>query len=396
LKGQCPFSYVTFSIAAQFEKMNTWLHDTIQSEDSFIVIWDLQIVGCLLSFALVTGCAQQQQETPAGLHEQALVFDAHAHSNLRLLKDKSDFGTRSEKGHIDLPRIREGGVDALVFAAWSNPKDGPDKGIQDVLRMADVLHQQLEKFPDRLELALTATDIRRISAAGKTAAIFAVEGGHLIGNDAGILRMYYRLGMRIMTLVWTNNHEWADGCGSNTGKYGYYKQFADHGGLSEKGRDIVREMNRLGIVIDVSHAAAATFDDVLATSAHPVIASHSCADALRPHERNLTDIQLRALAESGGVVGVNFSPFYLALKDSVVTVRTIVDHIDHMVQVMGVNHVGLGSDFDAISTTPEDLTDYADMPKITEELVRRGYDSDAIEKILGGNLLRVFEIVTGS
>jgi membrane dipeptidase len=279
-------------------------------------------------------------------------------------------------------------------------------------------------------MAFSVDDITKARRAGKFAALMGIEGGHSIENDLGLLRDFYRLGVRYMTLTWSNTNEWADSSGDID-----KKDVKHHNGLTDFGRQVVAEMNRLGMMVDISHVSDKTFWDTIATTKAPVIASHSSARALDQHARNMTDDMLKAVGKNGGVVMVNyFSAFidenfrkaYGAQKDereaainalkekyknaSVATryraldraekdwankiprppFRSLVDHIDHIAKVAGIDHVGLGSDFDGVSSLPQEIDSTADLPKITQALVERGYNREQIHKILGGNILRVF------
>lgn len=358
------------------------------------------------------------------LHREAIVVDGHSDTAQRLLDDGIDFGQRLRDGHMDLPRLREGGVDAQFFAAWIDPSYAPDRAFARADSLLDAVIRMTRTVPG-IELARTAAEIREIAARGQVAALLAVENGQAIENDLGKLRRFAEKGVRYMTLTWMNSNDWADGSGGEN----------LHFGLTDFGCQVVREMERLGILVDVSHASDATFWDVLEIATKPVIASHSSTDAFQEHHRNLNDQQLRAIAANGGVVGINFYPAYVdalfaaaadsvtrAIQpqvDSIVTVYAadpgaaqrardelraaafarlpkvplsrVVDHIDHVVQVAGIDHVGLGSDFDGITATPEGLEDASRLPALTRELDERGYSDEEIKKILGGNFLRVLE-----
>jgi membrane dipeptidase len=349
-------------------------------------------MATVTAFALTSPSVQE-------LHKQAIVIDTHSDTIMRLLDNQLDFGKRGADGHMDLPRLKEGGVDAQVFACWTNPKIGPEKMAPRVLKMIDALYQTIDQYPDQIELATTAGDIRRISDEGKVAAILAIEGGHAIGADLGLLRMFRKLGVISMTLTWGNNNEWADGSGAGQpGRdYGlYYGSIKSHNGLTDFGRDVIREMNRIKMIVDISHVSDKTFWDVIELTTAPVIASHSCAWAINPHFRNMKDDMLQALAKNGGVIGLNFFNTFLLEDDTAVDIGTVVDHIDHIVKVAGIDHVGLGSDFDGVDKLPDGLEDCSKMPAITAELIRRGYSDVDIKKILGGNFLRVIEAVIGS
>jgi membrane dipeptidase len=240
-------------------------------------------------------------------------------------------------------------------------------------------------YPQKIGIALTAADADRLYREGKISAFLGIEGGHAIEDSLDTLRDFYSLGVRVMTLTWMYNTNWADASGDTP----------VHGGLTEFGAEVVREMNRLGMVVDVSHASDETFYDTLEVSKKPVVASHSCVRALNNHHRNMTDDMLRALAQNGGVIGINFYSEYLAPAGTEVTVGTLVDHIEYAVDVAGIDHVGLGSDFDGVTALPAGLDDVSKLPAITEELLDRGFAEKDIEKILGGNMLRVFRAALG-
>jgi len=361
------------------------------------------------------------------LHQRAIVLDAHSDVILRVLDKGVDLGVRSDQGHMDIPRLIEGGIDAQVFAIWVSPSYLPNRAIKRALDMIDAVYQQIEKHPDKLELARTASDVERIAAQNKIAVILGLEGGHIIEDDLAVLRMFYQLGVRYMTLTWMNTNNWADAAGDT----------ARWGGLNDFGVKVVKEMNRIGMIVDVSHVSDETFWDVLEVTSDPVIASHSSCRALCDHFRNLSDEMLRALAENGGVVGINFYAGYLdeeykeqaekmrrELKEQLealereykdhpeqyhkqrraliekkrrelktVSLEKLIDHIDHVVKVAGIDHVGLGSDFDGCSVLPVGLEDCSKVPNITQALLERGYNEEEILKILGGNFLRVFREV---
>jgi membrane dipeptidase len=358
-----------------------------------------------------------------GIHKRAIVIDTHADTPLRLLDEGLDLGARSGEGHLDLPRMREGGLGAEFFSIYVAPRFAPHFLARGMAEIGAVL-EQVEKHGRELELARTAADIRRIHAAGKIAALMGVEGGHTIENDPRVLEVLYRLGVRYMTLTWAISTDWA-GSSGDSGR---------NRGLSAMGRGIVARMNRLGMMVDISHVSDSTFWEALKVTRAPLIASHSCCRALCDHPRNLTDDMLRALAKNGGVAQINFYSGFLdgeyaaaqkkleaqyEAEDKQLiekwkadparmsrerrrlenqydarlprpSFERIVDHIDHAVKVAGVDHVGLGSDFDG-STMPRGLDDVSKLPLITAELLRRGYREPDIIKILGANLLRVME-----
>ncbi|PYR65152.1 MAG: membrane dipeptidase [Acidobacteria bacterium] len=361
------------------------------------------------------------------LHDRAIVIDTHDDTTQRLLDDKSfDIGARNADGSIDIPRMREGGLDALFFSIWM-PGDvtGP-AAIKQALQQIDSVREAVRLHPRDLVLATSVADIRRASADRKIAALMGLEGGHMIDEDLGVLRMYAALGVRYMTLTHSLNTTWADSSGDTPA----------HNGLTAFGKDVVRELNRLGVMVDISHVADKTFFDALEVTRAPVIASHSSARAIANAPRNMTDDMLRALAKNGGVVMINYNagfisePFRVAPRPAEFTARvdaihkrcgtdeacsildeqranwdamragvlpmvtweTIVAHIDHAVKIAGVDHVGLGSDFDG-AVMPLGMEDASKLPRITDALLKKGYSERDVEKILGRNLLRVMEQV---
>ncbi len=323
---------------------------------------------------------------PQKLHADAIVIDAHCDTLLSVVEEKRPLAERSDKGHNDLVRLREGGVTAQVFALFARPAAlGGAAPTWEALRLLDAFYQGLEATPD-LMLATRAADIRRAKAEGRLAGIIGLEGAEALRGDLGVLRILHRLGLRNLGLTWSVRNEAADGVfEERTG-----------GGLTEFGVQAVRECNRLGIMVDVAHLAPAGLAEVLALSEAPVIDSHANARALCDHRRNLTDAQLEGVARTGGVVCVVFVPGFVADKPEERTLARVLDHIDHIVHVAGVDHVGLGSDFDGFDDPPiSGLEGGCDLPHITEGLVARGYGEEDVRKILGGNLLRVFEHVAG-
>jgi len=363
------------------------------------------------------------------LHDRAIVIDSHDDTPQRMLFDKTfDISVRHKDGHIDVPRMREGGLDALFFSIWV-PSDvtGPP-AVKRALDLIDCVREAARLHPNDLMLATTAADIRRAAAEHKIAALMGMEGGHMIDDDVRLLRVYAALGVRYMTLTHFKNNTWAD---SSTDK-------AAHNGLTPFGKDVVREMNRLGMMVDISHVADKTFWDVIETTKAPVVASHSSARAIANHPRNMTDDMLRALAKNGGVVMINYHAAFLSEEFRVASEKKsgtvvesmaamskkcggneacttleseridheamargelpkvywdkIVEHIDHAVKVAGADHVGLGSDFDG-ATMPIGMEDASKLPKITDALLKKGYSDADVEKILGGNILRVMEAV---
>ena len=372
----------------------------------------MRLAAFLLAFPLFP-----QAAPPIGV-------DSHMDTLQRVLIDRVDLSRRSPVGHSDIPRLKQGGVNAPFLALWVPTYYKGAEAIRRTLDLRDAAQRLFDSHPELIALALNAADVERITRSGRIAAILTVEGGHQIDDDLGVLRMYYRLGVRSMTLTHFRSHNWAD---SSTDK-------PLHNGLTDFGRDVVREMNQLGIIVDVSHVSDKTFYDVLAVTTKPVIASHSSCRAISDVPRNMTDDMLRALAKNGGVVGINFGEGFLNPKDAetlkadiarvadeptltgkaldryadeqfrkeqlehpttYATIDDAVAHIDHAVQVAGIDHVGIGSDFDGISAPPKGLEDVSKMPALAAALKKKGYSDADLRKILGGNTLRVLREVTG-
>ena len=330
------------------------------------------------------------------IHRDAIVVDTHC-DTLKCLSplftrardamwvDRSavGLGSRADVGHVDIPRLREGGVDCQVFAISSLRDRTPPFALRTALNMLDVFYAECKKNRDRIVPATSHSDILRAVRGGKVAALLSIEGADVIEGSLGALRVFHRLGVRMVGLVHSRRNLLADGVtDSKTG-----------GGLSEFGVEVVEELNRLGILIDVSHLSDAGFWDLVDVTRASFVASHSNSRAVCDHPRNLTDDQIRALADRGGVMGINFAPAFVHPTHA--TVERVVDHIDHIVDLVGADHVGLGSDFDGIPATPEGLENVSKMLNITRELVRRGYPEEDIRKILGENHLRVFREVVG-
>ncbi len=400
----------------------------------------------LLSYLLlVAASATAQSSSPAGptvsararaIQESAIVVDTHADTPQRFLDEGFDIGSTdpNDVGHISLDKARRGNLGAEFFSIWVDPETNQGHFAQHTFDLIDSVYEQAAHHPDRMVMAFSVADIERAHHEHELATLMGIEGGHSIENDMHLLRDYYRLGVRYMTLSWSNTNEWADSSGDiNDPKVQH------HNGLTDFGKQVVLEMNRLGMMVDISHVADKTFWDTIATTKAPVIASHSSARALVDAPRNMTDDMLRAVAKNGGVVQVNFFSGFVdedyrkamlaREKDQAAAIQkyveslkaqgkpvsyieidrmerewtakiprppfnSLIDHIDHIAKVAGVDHVGLGSDFDGVSgATPQGMDSAADLPKITQALLDRGYNSDDIKKILGGNLLRVFRQV---
>ncbi len=384
------------------------------------------LCAVILTMTSGFGIAQEDIARARRISRQAIGIDAHIDTLQRVLIENADIGRRSATGHVDIPRLREGCMHAPFFALYVPTYYKGAEAVRRTLDLRDAMQRVLDTYPQEIELATTASDIERIVAAGKIAAFLSVEGGHQIDNDLAVLRIYYQLGVRAMTLTHFRSNDWADASTDSP----------RHNGLTDFGRQVIREMNRLGMIVDVSHVSDKTFYDTLAVSIKPVIASHSACRALSDIPRNMTDDMLRALAKNGGVVGINFGSGFLnqksaeALKKSIssmtaaepdlagkplddysreqhtkdaqdvsheprASIEDLVTNIDHAAKVAGIDHVGIGTDYDGVSSVPVGLEDVSRMPNLTAALLRRGYTEPDIKKILGGNFLRVIREVTG-
>ncbi|HTW57510.1 MAG TPA: dipeptidase [Terriglobales bacterium] len=367
------------------------------------------------------------------IQESAIVIDTHADTPQRFLDEGFDMGSTdpNDFGNLSLDKAKRGNLSAEFFSIWVDPDTNQGHFARHTFDLIDSVYEQAARHPDRMMMAFSVADIERAHREHKLAACMGIEGGHSIENDMHLLRDYYRLGVRYMTLTWSNTNEWGDSSGDIDDP-----KVQHHNGLTEFGKQVVVEMNRLGMMVDISHVADRTFWDAIATTKAPVIASHSSARALVDAPRNMTDDMLRAVAKNGGVVQVNFfsgfddADFRKAMlvqaKDQAAAIqkyvddlkaqgkevsyveedrierewmakiprpplKSLIDHIDHVAKVAGIDHVGLGSDFDGVSgATPQGIDSAADLPKITQALLDRGYSAENIKKILGGNLLRVF------
>jgi membrane dipeptidase len=381
-----------------------------------------------------------QHADPAAVHRSAIVIDTHADTTQRMLDEHYDLASPLNGGMVNFESAKQGNLGAEFFSIWVEPKLYEGHYARRTLELIDAVDQQAAQHPDKMMLATSPADIMTAHREHKLAALMGIEGGHSIEDSLGLLRDYYRLGVRYMTLTWSNSNDWADSSGDIDDKNVKHTQ----DGLSDFGKDVVFEMNKLGMMVDISHVADKTFYRTVITSRAPVFASHSSARALAAAPRNMTDDMLRAVARSGGptshggLVMVNFYSAFLsdewrkaweaqaperkaaeaeeiarqkaagkpadgsaigaidkqfAAKIPRPPLSLLIDHIDHIAKVAGVDHVGLGSDFDGISSAPEGLNSAADLPKITAALMARGYSAADCEKILGGNFLRFFREV---
>ncbi|MBC7264702.1 MAG: membrane dipeptidase [Chloroflexi bacterium] len=319
------------------------------------------------------------------LHRDAIIFDGHCDTLLEIQEGNWKLGERSERGHVDLPRLTEGGVTAQIFALYIAPEYLPARATWQALRLIDLFQREAEANADRLLLATRAADIEEAKRRGKVAGVLGLEGAEALEGDLGVLRLLYQLGLRNVGITWNFRNQAADGLGEKrTG-----------GGLTEFGVKLIEELNRLGVMVDVAHLAPAGVRDVLAISQGPVVASHANAYAVCPHQRNLTDEQLEGIARSGGVVGVTFVASFVAEDKEQATLAKLLDHVDHIVKVAGIDHVGLGSDFDGYEEGVREIKDAASLPLITLGMAERGYSEEDIRKFLGGNWLRVFRQIVG-
>jgi membrane dipeptidase len=378
----------------------------------------------------MTSQSNQSATSPQArqLHFSSIVIDTHTDTTQRFIDGDFDLAPRNEKGSVDIPRMKEGGLDAIFFAVWMPSKVRGPVAVERAQKQIEAVHAQVKKHPNDLAFATTADQIRATRAQNKIAILLGIEGGHMINSDLAVLRKFSAEGVRYMTLTHSGNSEWAD---SSTDK-------PAHNGLSPFGNQVLAEMNRLGMIVDVSHVSDKTFHDVLATSKAPVFASHSNCRALCDHPRNMSDAMIRELAAKGGLIQINFHVGFLSQEfrnaeradpkinqaialevhkrcgdkegcqliegDRItreyveagklprVEWTTIVDHIDHAVKIAGIDHVGIGSDFDG-ANMPFGMEDASMLPKITNALLQKGYTEGDVKKILGENTLRLMSDV---
>ena len=340
------------------------------------------------------------RERATKLQRASLVVDTHNDITSPITDEGFDMGARDTSGKIqtDIPRMKEGGLNVEFFSIYVAAKYAKEGGsARRALDMIDGVYEQARRHPESLEMASGVDDIRRIRKSGKIAALMGIEGGHAIEDSLSALRLFYKLGIRYMTLTHTNTNNWADSAGG----IGNPPEIRHHG-LSEFGKDVVREMNRLGMMVDISHVGDETFWKVIETTQSPVIASHSSCRALTNVPRNMTDDMLKALAKNGGVIMINFyngfiNTDYAKPGDPVptktaqtATLEMLMQHFEHAIQVAGIDHVGIGSDFDGVDgLLPPGMEDVSKLPTITYELLKRGHSEADVKKVLGENLLRV-------
>lgn len=375
---------------------------------------------------------QELRDDQLSIHRHAIAIDMHADTTQRMLDEQVDLTQRLADGHFDSVRARAGGLDAQFFSIWVEPQLFGGGGWGATKRADEqiaAVRELTEKHPDLWQMATKAGDVRRIAAEGKLAALLGLEGGYAIDERVANVERYFNMGVRYMSPAWSISTSWAGSSGDDVGRTR---------GLNDLGKNIIREMNRVGMMVDVSHVSDKTFWDIIETTSKPIIATHSGCRAIADVPRNLTDDMIKALAKTGGVVSVIFYPEHLEpgwseqkkrvdveiapqvqraseaarggvaqkklARDEVrreeyarrlppVTVARLVDHIDHVVKLVGIDYVAIGSDFDGVQSTLADLATVEDLPNLTRELLRRGYSVSDVEKILGGNILRVMEEV---
>jgi membrane dipeptidase len=407
----------------------------------------LAAVGVILISCLFTNCRmnQQSEQTPIStlqdssrkadphsIHQRAIVIDMHTDTTQRLVDEQLDIAAKLSDGHFDTVRAKQGGLDAQFFSIWVEPQlfgGGGPSAIKRADEQIAAVRSLTEQHPETWILAISASDIRRIASEGKLAALMGLEGGYAIDERLENVERYYNMGVRYLSPAWSVSTGWAGSSGDEAGQTR---------GLSDFGKNVIREMNRLGMMVDVSHVSDKTFWDIIDTSSKPIIATHSGCRAIANVPRNLDDDMIRAIAKGGGVVCVLYYPAFLEpaweekkqavdneiaslvlkaseaepgdaahkkmARDQVrreeyarrlpkVGVARLVDHIDYIVKLVGIEHVGIGSDFDGVQATLSDLATVADLENLTRELIRRGYSQADIEKILGGNVLRLMEAV---
>jgi membrane dipeptidase len=389
----------------------------------------LELVLLVMGGFFFQACKQKPMDDSSTgmLHSEAVVWDCHNDLAYRVLYEGLNIGNRLPAGHVDIPRLKEGEVDVQVVALFVQNYLYPDKAARQCFQLIEAMTGAIDRNADSVELARTGADVERIVSQGKIAMPLAIEGGHAIEDSLDNLRKFHELGVSSMTLTHNLSHGWADSSGD--------RPIWD--GINDLGRQVVEEMNRLGMVIDLSHVSDKTFYDVIEVSEDPVICSHSGCRALNDHHRNITDDMLRALAKNGGVIGIVFELGYLSPEyskarteqraiarpilskvppvedldlriavehisqgrdwplENLPTIEDLLDHIEHAVEVAGVDHVGLGADMYPRTPSPVGIRGVQDYPSITSGLKKRGYSDEDVKKIMGGNFLRIWKKVTG-
>ncbi|MBA4312038.1 MAG: membrane dipeptidase [Chlorobiaceae bacterium] len=384
----------------------------------------------LILFTFITSLIGFQIQTDyRKIHFHSIVVDAHNDVVGRMMSGE-DISVKTSHGHSDLPRFLDGGVDVQIFSIFVSPRQPAKEYYSIANRQIDAIESFIKRSDGKAAFGNSADEIKKLVIAGKFVAMLGIEGGHIIQNDITKLDHFYKRGVRYMTLTWNNSTSWSTSANDETQQSGKSKKK----GLSKLGIKIVKHMNEIGMIVDVSHVGEKTFWDVINVTTKPIIASHSSIYTICPNKRNLKNEQIRAIAKNGGMVCVNFAPFFIdsgfAAKEKLMleknkervdefraqqkndvklkektlsqflhkeyaeilpSVKQLVDHIDHVAKLVGIDYVGLGSDYDGISVAPAGMEDVTCYPKITEELVRRGYSESDIKKILGENFLRVLK-----
>ena len=363
------------------------------------------------------------------LHKKYLVLDTHSDVTPKFHEASWNFAERHKDGHMDIPRLRDAGFDAQFLSIYMGKTPGDGRAIKEAIRRIDAVYQTVAKHPQQLGLATTASEVRRLRGEGRIACLMGVEGGHIIEDSLAALRMFHQLGVRYMTLAHSFNSHWADSSGAME------DVDPEFGGLSEPGKDLIREMNRLGMMVDISHVSDATFWDAMKISKAPLIASHSSTKGVFPHRRNMSDEMLKAMADKGGIIMINFFSAYIdpewesyskaweeehneALKKLAgkfkanrraywharsafqqehpmkqTKLLVLARHVEHAAKVAGWDHVGMGADWDGVNALPEGIRHCGDTIKLTALLLQRGATEEQIRGFLGENFLRTMEKV---
>jgi membrane dipeptidase len=387
-----------------------------------------KLLVLIFSFTAFTSVTLAQNANK--LHQQAIVVDTHNDVlSTVTMKGLNIDNNLLGKSHSDLARFKQGGVDVQVFSIFCDERFGKDTAFKYANIEIDSLYAIAKRNHDKLVIVYTPAELKKVVKSKRIAAMMGVEGGHMIEDNLSYLDSFYKRGVRYMTLTWNNSTSWASSAKDESG----HTVPNSKPGLNDFGKQVVKRMNELGMLVDISHVGEQTFWDAINTSTKPVIASHSCAYALCPVFRNLKDDQIKAIGKNGGVIQLNFysgfvdsnylkrkeaflashqkerdslqqlkwasyeieewmSKTYIQQSDSIrPPLSALLDHLDYIVKLIGVDHVGLGSDFDGIESAPQGLNGVQDFPKITQALIERGYSRKDIKKILGGNFLRVYE-----
>ncbi|RYU92536.1 membrane dipeptidase [Mucilaginibacter terrigena] len=386
----------------------------------------------LLPLFLISALSASAQNVEQ-VHQRAILIDTHNDALSNQLITKVDLGKLQTTGNFDLPRAKQGGLDVQVFSVWCGDQYGNGTAYNFANREIDSLYALIKRYPQKIQLVRTAADLQKTVKQNKLAAMIGVEGGHMIEDRLDYIDSLHKRGMAYLTLTWNNSTSWATSARDEV----LHGDTLKHKGLTEFGKQVVKKLNNLGVIIDLSHPGEQTFNDVMAITTKPVIASHSCVYTLDPHRRNLKDYQLKAIAKNGGVVFLNFYSGFVdsayndrheaylvkhkAELDSLIKIyndydlasirlnvinkteadqfrpplRMLIKHLDYMVKLIGADHVGIGSDFDGAESYPLGLDSVTDYPKITAELLKLNYSEKDIDKILGGNFIRVLKANVG-